>query len=486
VPTGLFLQQAALAALYTFAPVRLFWRWIIPRFPDRPAGHKAGALAALVLMGGLLFLPMRGSVTTSTANVGMVYFSNRPFLNHAAINPVFSLAASLSKQQDFASQFRFFSEEKRGEVCRSLLPQPAADSPCLAEAEESLLNTRRPDILLIILESFSANAIGALGGSPGVTPHLDSLSREGLLFTNVYASSFRTDRGLVAVLNGYPAQPTTSIMKYPAKSQTLPSLAGSLAPEGYAAEMLYGGDINYTNMQSYFYGSGYGRITSDKHFPIGKRLSKGGADDEVTFAHLYRSLVERDTASLFFSTFLTLSSHEPFEVPYRRLRHPYLNSVAFTDSCIGDFIGKLKQTPLWDKLLVIFVSDHGFRYPGHLEEHEPARYRIPMLWVGGALKKAATINRIAAQTDLAATLLGQLGLPHQDFRFSKDLFDPRLPAWAFYTFSNGFGFADSTGISVYDNDSDRLLFRHPETGAPERTEKGQALLQTLYDDLGNR
>jgi phosphoglycerol transferase MdoB-like AlkP superfamily enzyme len=485
VPAGLFIRQAILVVLYTFVAAWLFNRWIVPLFPDKPVEKKAGGLALLVFAGGLLFLPIRGSVTTSTANVGMVYFSDKQFLNHSAINPIFSLVASLYKQQDFASQFQFFPEEKRKEIIQTLLPV-AGDSLCRAKESVQLLNTQRPDILLIILESFSAKAVGALGGILDATPNLDRLSQEGVLFTNIYANSFRTDRGLVSVLNGYPAQPTTSIMKYPAKSQTLPSLSKALTPEGYTAEMLYGGDINYTNMQSYFYGSGYSRITSDKDFPLSKRLSKWGADDAVTFNYLYQSLLKKDTSSLLFSTFLTLSSHEPFEVPFHRLSHPYLNSVAFTDSCLGDFIDKLKQTPIWENLLVIFVSDHGFRYPEHLEEYEPARYHIPMLWIGGAVKKKARIKRIASQTDLVATLLGQLGIPHQEFLFSRNIFDSRYPAYAFYTFSNGFGFMDATGVSTYDNDSNRPLSQHPPTGGVERLEKGKALLQTLYDDLGRR
>jgi phosphoglycerol transferase MdoB-like AlkP superfamily enzyme len=484
VPAGLFIRQAILAALYTFASARMFNRLAVPAFPDKPAGKKAYTLAALVLAGGLLFLPIRGSVTTSTANVGMVYFSNRQFLNHAAINPAFSLVASLYKQQDFASQFQFFPEEKREKIFRTLLPAPC-DSLCRDEKTE-LLNTRRPDILLIILESFSANAIEAVGGAANITPNLNRLSREGVLFTNIYANSFRTDRGLASVLNGYPAQPTTSVMKYPAKSQTLPSLSKALIPEGYTAEMLYGGDINYTNMQSYFYSSGYSRITSDKDFPITSRLNKWGANDEVTFDFLYRSLLEKDTCTRLFSTFLTLSSHEPFEVPYRRLAHPYLNSVAFTDSCLGDFIDRLKETPLWQNLLVVFVADHGYRYPEHLTEYEPARYHIPILWIGGAVKKPVKIETIASQTDLAATLLSQLDIPHSDFLFSKNILDARYPEYAFYTFSNGFGFIDSTGVSTYDNDSNRPIFQNPAEGGEERIEKGKTLLQTLYDDLGNR
>ncbi|MDR2810957.1 MAG: LTA synthase family protein [Tannerellaceae bacterium] len=488
IPVGLLVWQAILVTVYAFVTIWMFNTLIVPAMPVTPVKRRTLSTLVCFVMGGLLFLPIRGSITTSTANVGMVYFSNKQFLNHSAINPVFSLIASLFKQQDFASQFQFFAEEKREKLFHSLLPPLSADSVYRsADKKVELLNTKRPNILLIILESFSANAVEATGGDAGVTPALNRLSQEGVLFTNIYANSFRTDRGLVSVLNGYPAQPTTSIMKYPAKSQTLPSLSKSLIPEGYTAEMLYGGDINYTNMRSYFYSAGYGKIVSQASFPITERLNKWGANDDVTFRYLYQSLAERkDTSALLFSTFLTLSSHEPFEVPYHRLEHPYLNSVAFTDSCIGHFIDKLKETPLWKDLLVIFVADHGFRYPEHLKEYEPARYHIPVLWVGGAVKEPMRIETIASQTDLVATLLGQLDIPHGDFLFSKDILDRRYPAFSFYTFSNGFGFVDATGVSAHDNDGDLSFFHLPKEGGPARIAYGKALLQTLYDDLGHR
>ncbi|MDH6305423.1 phosphoglycerol transferase MdoB-like AlkP superfamily enzyme [Parabacteroides sp. PF5-5] len=484
VPLGLFIRQIFLFLVYAFGIYWIFRKLIVPILPEEPAGKRILHTCIFLLLGGILFLPIRGGVTTSTANVGMVYFSNKQFLNHAAINPVFSLIASLSKQQDFAAQFNFFPEDERQELFEQLIVP--ADSQLLPAEKASLLNTKQPDILLILLESFSANTIEALGGEPGVTPHLNRLSEEGILFTNLYSNSFRTDRGLVAILNGYPAQPTTSIMKYPAKSQTLPSISRSLVEKGYTADMLYGGDINFTNMQSYFFSAGYSSIVADRDFPLSSRLSKWGANDDITFAHLYKSLVSKEKKSPWLSTFLTLSSHEPFEVPYHRLEHPYLNSIAFTDSCLGDFIDKLKQTPTWENLLVILIADHGFRYPDQLKENEPLRFHIPMLWLGGAVKQAEKITTIGAQTDLAATLLSQLEIPHHEFTYSKNLLDEHTPRFAFYTFNNGFGFIDSSGISVFDNESNRPLIIEPETGNDLRLDKGKAFLQTLYDDLGNR
>lgn len=485
VPLSLLLIQLVVIMVYAAAIYWALQKFILPLFHETPVQHPLGGTLLCLLLGGLMFIPIRGGVTTSTANVGMVYFSKKQFLNHSAINPCFSLIASLSKQQDFAAQFNFFPEEERKAIVRGILPNPAS-SFLYDSSAVRVLNTQRPNILIVIMESFSANVVGAVGGDSTVTPNLNRLSREGLLFTNIYANSFRTDRGLVSVLNGYLAQPTTSIMKYPAKSQTLPSIAKSLGRVGYTSDMLYGGDINFTNMQSYFFGSGYSKITADRDFPISAILSKWGANDDVTFKYLYEDISKRPLDKPWFTTFLTLSSHEPFVVPYHRLHEPYPNSVAFADSCIGNFIDKLKQLPAWKNTLVIFVSDHGFRYPETLLEYEPRRFHIPMIWVGGAVKSPAVIKTFANQTDLAATLLGQLGLPHGGFTFSKDIFDETSPKYAFYTYPNVFAFIDTTGVSVFDNEGNKPLIEQPLQGSNERLRKGKALLQTLYDDLGRR
>lgn len=484
VPIGTFLLQFLLFLLYAYAIFWVFKRYVIPLFPATPVGNRLGSTLVILLTGGILFIPIRGGVTTSTANVGMVYFSKNQFLNHSAINPAFSLLASLTKQQDFAAQFNFFPEEERRERFAALTAHN--DSLTNQREKRELLTTDRPNILIILMESFTANAVEAVGGEAGVTPNLNRLSKEGITFTNMYANSFRTDRGLVAVLNGYLAQPTTSIMKYPAKSQTLPSIAKSLGEQGYVADMLYGGDINFTNMQSYFFSSGYSKITADRDFPLSSRLSKWGANDDITFTHLYESIKGRDEKTPWLSTFLTLSSHEPFEVPYHHLDDPYLNSVAFTDSCIGSFVDKLKELPVWKNTLIVLISDHGYRYPASLKDYEPRRYHIPMIWLGGAIKEPAIIDTYANQTDLAATLLSQMKLPYHRFTFSRDILDPGYPKYSFYTYSNGFGFIDSTGVSAYDNESNTPLLEEPAESSKQRLDKGKVLLQTLYDDLGSR
>ena len=442
---------------------------------------RIAGTAGMLLLGGVLFIIIRGGVTESTSNIGQVYFSNEPFLNHSAVNPDFSLLSSMGKSQDFASEFNFFDEEKRAALFDGLYPTTDGDSII------QVLNTKRPNILIILMEGFGGAFVEPLGGLPDVTPHFNRLSKEGVFFTNCYANSFRTDRGTVCTFSGYLGLPTASVMKIPAKSRTLPSIAEELVKAGYKTDFLYGGDINFTNMKSYLLSTGYQRLTANTDFSLAEQTSNAwGVNDDITFEYLYNQLRNRKEEGPWHTAFLTLSSHEPFEVPYHRLEDKIPNAFAYTDECLGKFIDRLKQTPAWKDLLVICLPDHGFYYPREGSNAMPRFYHIPLLWLGGAVKQPMQVDKIMNQTDLAATLLGQLGLEHTAFTFSRNVLgsDYKYP-FAFYSFNNGFSFRDSTGVTVFDNNSGSILFDEPEADE-SRLDKGKAILQTVYDDLGNR
>lgn len=442
---------------------------------------RIAGTAGMLLLGGVLFIIIRGGVTESTSNIGQVYFSNEPFLNYSAVNPDFSLLSSMGKSQDFASEFNFFDEEKRAALFDGLYPTTDGDSII------QVLNTKRPNILIILMEGFGGAFVEPLGGLPDVTPHFNRLSKEGVFFTNCYANSFRTDRGTVCTFSGYLGLPTASVMKIPAKSRTLPAIAEGLSKAGYKTDFLYGGDINFTNMKSYLLSTGYQRLTANTDFSLAEQTSNAwGVNDDITFEYLYNQLRNRKEEGPWHTAFLTLSSHEPFEVPYHRLEDKIPNAFAYTDECLGKFIDRLKQTPAWKDLLVICLPDHGFYYPREGSNAMPCFYHIPLLWLGGAVKQPMQVDKIMNQTDLAATLLGQLGLEHTAFTFSRNVLgsDYKYP-FAFYSFNNGFSFRDSTGVTVFDNNSGSILFDEPEADE-SRLDKGKAILQTVYDDLGNR
>jgi phosphoglycerol transferase MdoB-like AlkP superfamily enzyme len=445
----------------------------------RPVINKVWWSALMLIIGGVLFLGIRGGAGQSTANVGRVYFSDNMFLNHAAVNPVFSLLESAAREHNLAKGYTFMDESERAAVFDSL-KAPEGDSI------RRVLKTERPDILIVLLESFTTNILATKVDDKEVTPRFNALMAEGVWFPEFYAASFRTDRGLVATLNGYPAQPTTSIMKYPAKSQTLPSIAGILRNAGYTTEMLYGGDIDFTNMRSYFYASGYQTVTGSDRLHLSAKKGEWGYDDRVMFAELLSRMQAKTPDTPSFTTFLTLSSHEPFRVPDERFADPVLNAMAFTDDCLGEFIDGLKQSAMWDNLLVILVADHALTYPPTLKNYDTARHHIPMLWLGGAVAEPFVVAEPWSQVDIAATLLGQLELKGSDFRFSHNIFDHAQRPMAFYTFNNGFGFIDPSGETVWDCDGSKALVLQGDSGAKERELQGKAILQTLMEDLDRR
>lgn len=478
VSTGFVLLRVVVILLLAVFHVWLM-RKVTPKRLQTVSKRVVGT-GGMILLGGLLFVVVRGGVTESTSNVGQVYFSNDQFLNHSAINPNFSLLSSMGKSKDFASEFNFFDEGKRAQLFEGLYTTEDGDSVI------SVLNTKKPNILIILMEGMGGVFVEPLGGLPDVTPNLNRLSEEGIFFTRCYANSFRTDRGTVCALSGYLGLPTASVMKIPAKSRTLPAISEELVKAGYTTDFLYGGDINFTNMKSYLLSKGYQKLTADTDFSLSEQTSNAwGVNDDITFEHLYNQLKDRKDGS-WMTTFLTLSSHEPFDVPYNRLEDKIPNAFAFTDDCLGKFIEKLKQTPVWDNLLVVCISDHGFRYPKEKVDRGGEFSHIPMLWLGGAVKQPMKIDKIMNQTDMAATLLGQLGLDHSMFTFSRNVLGSAYTyPFSFHCHGGGFAFRDSTGVSAYDTKANQVSFEEPST-SEERLNKGKAILQSVYDDLGSR
>ena len=473
VTAGQLLLQLLVAAAVFGGMAWCYLRVLRLYDPARRSTHRAGSTLVLLLAAGVLFLPIRGGVSVATANVSKVYFSGRMFLNHAAVNPLFSFLSTLSDGDDALYEYEFFPEPERAAIFEPL----RGDLPAGIETD-TLLCTRRPNIVLFLVESFGRSTVDERVGGEPVAPEFQRLKGEGVYFDNLFANSFRTDRGTVAVLSGFPAQTKMSVMKLPVKSQRLPSIARSLRREGYATSFYYGGDLNFTNTASYLYGTGFDRLTWQKDLHFDAPTSKWGyADDVVIDAFTDHVLAEAASQRPFFAAMLTLSSHEPFDVPFAKFDDPMLNAMAFTDACLGRFVERVRQTPVWDDLLVILIADHAYPYPYGIANSDALRHRIPMLWLGGAVRRPTVVETYGSQSDLAATLLAQLGIAHGDFLFSRDLFDPARPKFGYWCFNNGFGVADAGGTTIFDCTSARVI--SPDSTAAQLRD-GKAMLQTTY------
>ena len=498
------------AAIVAFAVYVALFLWLCSKFLQskdyrKYTFFKGRKTALLALCTAALFIPIRGGFTVATLNTGRVYFSQEMKLNHAAINPCFSLLESLSKSNSFDTQYRYLHPDKAQLLFSGMqdvslqenpagtatsqeatAPEATAEQGDSLSGREMLLRTQRPNVVVILLESFLSQAMGTLGGIEGVAENLDSLGANGVLFTNFYANSFRTDRGIVSVLSGYPAQPTNSIMKYPRKSQDLPAISKSLARNGYDLQYVYGGDANFTNMRSYLTAMGFEKIISDADFPISQKLSKWGAHDDVMFDKIATQLEAGEEKEPFLKVIQTSSSHEPFEVPgFNKLEDIRLNSIAYTDSCLQVFVNRYKNTPYWDNTLFVLVADHAMQYPVDIDIFSSQRYRIPLVLYGEALARTGVkVETVGSQIDIAATLLGQMGIDHTDFKFSKDMLNPVNPHFAFFTVPDAFGVVTKEGEVVFDNVSEKIY----STNLSDTLilEQGKAFLQKIYDDLEKR
>lgn len=446
--------------------------------------HRGRTSIILLLLTGLLFLPIRGGITVSTMNTGQAYYSQNAFLNHSAVNPLFSLMESITHQEDFASQYRFMKDKEADKIFATMTS--TSDENTYPLLNEATFKKGTPDILIVIMESFASDIMPSMGSYKDVAVCLDSIAQQSILFTRFYANSFRTDRGLVSILSGYPAQPTTSIMRYPRKTSQLPSIARNLAKyKNYKTTYYYGGDADFCNMRSYLVSQGYQHIISDANFPIEDKLSKWGVPDHILAAKMIEDIkAQQNEKHPMLRILQTSSSHEPFEVPYHRLKDKRLNAFAYTDSVMGAIVREYRKLPRWKNTLIVFVPDHVGGYKEQLNDHDRSRYQIPLILAGGAISRPMKVGIIGSQHDIAATLLGQLGVEHREFTFSKNMMSDATPKFAFFAVNDAFGIVSEENSLIYDNRAKRIVYDKGDKGF--NLKRGQAYLQKLYDDLSRK
>lgn len=470
------------AILATFAAcfIWIYFKKISPRLFDLSKGTWKESLI-MFFAAALMFLPIRGSFTVAPMNSGFVYFhKSKVFANHAAINVVWNFLYSIQKSDNQNYPENFFDKEKSRSLFAELYPE--SDSTTL------LINTTKPNLLFIVLESFTADVVEPLGGVPEIAPNLNALCREGVLFDNFYASGDRTDKGIIAVLSGYPAQPTSSIIKFPSKTQNLPKLNSYLKKLGYKTSFIYGGDVDFANFRSYLTTSGFDHLTTMDDFPDDINTSKWGIHDHFVFN---QSLLELDTTQApFTKVILTLSSHEPFDVPMEPYikgtdaESMFLNACHYTDKSLGNFIAAAKQKSWWKNTLVVITADHGHRHPRNKELKDKERFKIPLLLLGGAVRRDTVIHTLAGQTDIANTILAQIDKSYPEFRFSKNIMGNHVVPFAAYFFNDGYGFLRPGQYIIHDNPGKQFLRSDGADG--NGLDLSKAYQQTLFSDFNSR
>lgn len=486
-PQGFFSSinwKDTMAALTVLLFYGILFIWLYKLFLKKgitkAAKQKWFVFPVMIFISALLFIPIRGGLGTSPINLSTVSFSTKFYVNQSTYNYLWNFFDSAQRQKNSLNPCNYMDIDEAYEKFGLIEDRRIYSDSILINVDKN----KKPNVILILLESFSNKVISSFGAAKSYCPNIDALSKEAIIFPSFYASGNRSDRGMAAILGSYPSLLTHSIINEPEKSIKLTMISDYFNRNGYLTSFYYGGDIDFYNLKSFVLQGEYNHIIGQADFPKEVRnMSSWGAPDGYLFE---RVLKEMNKPEPFFSIVYTLSSHTPYDVPIQMFpantnEEKYLNSVAYTDSCLGNFIREFKKTKYWDNTLVVITADHGHLYPGPTDIIEPATYRIPMLWTGGVVKEPAVINNIWGQPDLAPTIVQQLGWNPDSTLFGHPLMS--TPSYAFYMSDTGWGYVSDEGVYFYDLSIEEFRSYSVNKNTEPNFDFAKSYMQVLHDDF---
>ncbi len=484
--TGTFFLLILIFLITCSLAIVIYWRYIFVA-QQQVSKNIFFSMGFILIVPGFLFIGLRGGFQQIPINQSESYFSDHNILNIAAVNNAFNLYISVFENlQNFDHDpYSFMEAGTAAKIMKKIYYSPG-------DSTQSVLKTRRPNIVLLILESWSADLIEDLGGEPGITPEFKKLEKGGILFDQVYASGSRSEQGMASIFGGFPAHPVSSITVQPDKFVKLPSLVKILKNNGYRSAFYFGGQLIYGNIKSYIIFNGFDKIMEGANFPSNLPQGKLGIHDEYTLGYMLQDVGKMKQP--FFAALFTLSTHSPWDQPYYKPlkwgdnEREYINAAYYTDHCLGEFFAKAKTKPWFDNTLFIIVADHSHNSYRNWHPHSKEYHKIPLMFYGNVINdrlQGTICNKLGNQHDVAATLLGQLKLSAPGFHYSKDLFNPSTPEFAYYSTEDGVGWIRPYGYFTYDKGSDFYYWWTNPKLADSIKQEGKAYLQTVFGEYMN-
>lgn len=476
--------------LIAFIVVYLLLFWLFSKIISRSIpllannNHRFIEVLLILLFSAVLIIPIRGGFQLSPLNQSSVYFCSNQYANNAAVNASWNFMYSALQINKLNGNFyKYMKDEEADAIVKSLFVAEGKTEQVVVDS-----GALKPNVIFIVWESFTEKVLNKTVEGKTVIQFFPALLKEGIYFSNCYSSGDRTDKGISAILSSYPALPKGSIVNYPEKTTRLPGLGNIFLENGYSTRFYYGGEPEFANIKSYLSAQQFQQLITKADFNAADMNSKWGAHDDRVMKRLVQDISKMKQP--FFTIWLTLSSHEPFETPVPAVFNgndketKFLNSLHYTDSIVYSFVNELKKMPSWENTIVIISADHGHYLP--ITGKRADDYRIPVLWLGGALtKQNVVIDKTVNQLDMAESLVQQLHFSATSFPFGKNVFDSTSRHCAFFTYNDGIGYVTDSSRILYDNAGKRTVFEEgkSDTGH-EMTAK--ALMQKLYSDFLKR
>jgi phosphoglycerol transferase MdoB-like AlkP superfamily enzyme len=481
----------AFSVIFSFLFLVLVGIWLLKRFVMKKTEHFDRNLLVSVLFflitPVLISFGVRGGFQSISINQSDVYYSNNQFNNLLAVNSAWNLIYSMEQNRGFVQNNPFvYMPDKESKAIVDSLHRVEKDSTVYFLD----VNNRQANIVVIILESWSADVVKSCGGYDSLTPNFEKLCKEGYLFTEIISTGTVSDQGMAAILSGYPAQPTVSIIKQESKYANLRCLTSGFQKDGYLTSFIFGGQLSYGNIKGYIYYNKFDDIADMNDFESDIPRGRLSIADEYVYEEFLHRLNNYKTP--FFSFMFTGSSHSPFDMPMpkKAIQHggeykEYFNAIYYSDSCLGSFIENAKKQQWYENTLFVMIADHSHSTPRGYIWNSGDRRRIPLLFFGPLVKpefKARSNDKLYAQIDFPATLLKQFGYSAESFRWSKNMMNPHTKNFAYYSFDNGIGWVSPDGKYAWDHDMNRFFeneYRNRKRGASDLI-NGKAYLQELF------
>lgn len=442
------------------------------------------SIVTLPVILGVSFVFMRGGLQQIPINIDSAYFSKNYVVNDISVNSPYFFAKSylLYNRSNIDEYISNYPEEKVNRLLDDFYNYPK-------EHDQIILENRRPNLVFVILESWTATVSSKITGKPGATPEFDKLAEDGVLFTNLYATGSTSEIGNASIFSGYPALPEISISMQPFKHRKITSLNQTLDSLDYTSGYIFSGDLKYGNIEGYFSDHGFDDLADESDFPSGLPRGKLNYYDE----ELYNLFLDRiqSTKEPFIHCAFTGSTHSPYDYPphgkkrWSGKENDFMNSVIYADQCLADFVDSCRQFDWYDQTLFVFVADHGHASPYVLNPSDSKSFRIPLLLYGTPIKAAArgtVVDKVGSQSDIAATLLYQMGIDHNGYYpWSKDLLNPASPEFALHATIRGYGWVTPKGKFTYNFDYQRYLINtFSKKQLKVERERCNALMQAIY------
>lgn len=446
---------------------------------------------SILLLGffGLGFLVIgRGGSQQIPINIDSAYYTNDYVANDLSVNSVYFFAKSfmLFNRSEIGAMFPMIPEEEAKKELKDFYSYPL-------EHDKKIFQNNRPNIVFIILESWTANAIGSISGEKGATPYFDELTKQGLLFTKLYATGGTSEIGNSSIFSGYPALPEISITMQPDKHRKLPSFNQDLKKWGYSSHYIFSGDLKYGNIGGYFIDHGFDTVEDENDFPRNLKRGKLNYYDE----DLYDILIEKidNTKGPFMHCAFTGSTHSPYDYPNRGTKKwtgaeaDFMSSMYYGDKCLNDFLKKCKSHSWYKNTIFVMVADHGHASAVLQNPNLAGYFHIPLLIFGEPLKKefrGQKIETLGSQADIVRTLLYQMGGDYKQYIWSKDLLNPACPQFALHTINRGYGWITELGNFSYHMDAKNYPDNNYDAPTLKKEQKRcHSYMTLLYNEYKN-